>query len=175
MRDLIFGLIALVALPVVMVVALGAATGVLTGGVDAATGADSVNGYTLDALRDLPEDELVYPDSTTVVRVSRTASALALGGEVPALTGRRILATATFDEILAWHEDLFEETGWDRIAVPLKLGPESGEVSVNVWRRDNLVIRIVQRTDDRAVFEAGGGFEDLIYEITILPLFRPSD
>ncbi len=172
MRQVVFGLFALVALPVVVVIALGVLTGVLTGGTTAAVDAGMVNGWSLEQLRELPEDDLVYPDGTTVERLTRVGSTLALGGDVAPLTGRRVLVSVDYDDVVDWHAVVLEGLGWEPIPTPLALGVEQDELIVETWRRDNLAFRLSLRTDSRAVIEAGGDVGDNIYQVIVLPFYR---
>lgn len=179
MRNIVFGFFAIIMMPVLVVVALAGISGVLTRGATAV--ADSrVNGYSLNDLRDLERATLgnearYFPLSEVISSFDREASTLSVGRDVEPLLGHVVLANARYEEVVGYYDQLALDADFERIAVPTPLeafGDEDGAVA---WRWENVVLRVVRKTDPFLLVESGGGSADTVYEYILTPLYADPD
>lgn len=177
MKNIIFGFFAIILFPVVIVLAIAGLSGVISKGVTSAAHADSVHGFTLDELKAYElqavggEDTQFYPLSTRLVSFDRNASTLAFGRDIEPESGHVVLASAEYRDVIRYYDEVLAADDWVRISVPTPLAAFGDEDSAAAWRKDNVVFRIVRKTDQRLLIEAGGSLGDVVYEYLITPLF----
>lgn len=175
MRNVVVSAIAIVLLPVSIVLVMGAATGVLSGGITSATSGDVVNGYNLDGLRQLPEASLVPAGDVITSRHDVEGSSLVFGEDRPPVAGVRVLTQNTYDRTLRSYDEALESLGFEKIETPTPLIPQADERFATVWQRDNLYARLVTRTNTREFVESGGELGQLLYQFTVVPIGDPPD
>ena len=174
MRNLVLGAVAVVLLPVSVVLLVGVATGTLTGGIVEAAGSATVDGFTLDELREIESSVGQPPDSVRIRSDGRVGNRLAFGGAVTPKTTSVYLSSLGFEELATFFEDKAGLLGWARVDTPTPLIVQGDEDQVGVWRRDNLYLRLSHHSDDRALVEAGGAAGDHLYTASIEPIGDPS-
>ncbi len=180
MRNVILGFIAILLFPVVIVVAIAGLSGIIARGASSAVSAESVNGFTLEELKEFEleavggPDTQFYPLSTVLSSFDRRASTLAFGRDVEPESGHVVLAPADYPDIIAYYQEILDADGWTKIRVPTPMAAFGEEEAPVAWQKDNVVFRLVRKTDGRLLVEAGGSGGDTVYEYLVVPLF-PTD
>lgn len=169
-RSVVLSVLGLVLLPVTVVLLVGAATGVLTGGIITVTRGDVVSGYDLDALRRTEAATLVPPADTPRARYDVEGSSLVFGPDRAPIAGQRILTDGTYQTVQRFYDRALEDLGYEQIPTPTPMIPQAGERWAYVWRADNMYARLVLRTDPRELVELGGVRGQLLYQFTVSPL-----
>lgn len=180
MRNVILGFIAILLFPVVIVLAIAGLSGIVARGATAAVSDESVNGFTLAELKAFEmqavggEDTQFYPLSTVLGSFDRRASTLAFGRDVEPESGHVVLANADYADIVSYYQEILDADGWTKIRVPPPMAAFGQEDSAVAWQKENVVFRLVRKTDGRLLVEAGGSGGDTVYEYLVIPLF-PTD
>ena len=177
MRNIILGFFAILLFPVLIVVSIAGLSGIISRGITAGVSAESVNGFTLEELKDFElaavggEDTQFYPLSTVLSSFDRRASTLAFGRDVEPESGHVVLAPADNVDISAYYAEILDADGWTKIRVPTPMAAFGEEDTVVAWRKENVVFRLVRKTEGRLLVEAGGSGGDTVYEYLVTPLF----
>ena len=167
MRNVILGFIAILLFPVVIVVTIAGLSGIIARGASSAVSAESVNGFTLAELKAFEmaavggPDTQFYPLSTVLSSFDRRASTLAFGRAVEPESGQVVLAPADYPDT--------------KIRVPTPLAAFGEEDAPVAWQKENVVFRLVRKTDGRLLVEAGGSGGDTVYEYSVIPLFPTAE
>lgn len=177
LREIIFGFFGIILLPIVVVVALAGLSGVLGKAVVSVADAESVNGFTLAELKDFELEALggtdtqFFPLSVVVGSFDRAATTLAIGRDIKPESGHVAYAPAPYGEIVEYYSGILDASDWEKIQAPTPLAAFGEETGAVVWRKDNVIFRLVQKTDPRVLIEAGGSHADTLYEYLITPLY----
>lgn len=177
MRNIILGFIAILLFPVVIVMAIAGISGILVKGVTSTAQAESVNGFTLGELKDFElkavggSDTQFYPLSKVLSSFDRQASTLALGRDIEPESGHVVLAPADYIDVVSYYDEILAADDWVKIVVPTPLAAFGAERTAMAWRKQNVVFRLVEKTDGRLLVEAGGSGGDTVYEYMVIPLF----
>jgi hypothetical protein len=177
MKNILLGFIAILLFPVVVVVAIAGLSGILVKGVASAAEAESVNGFTLGELKDFElkavggSDTQFYPLSKVLSSFDRQASTLALGRDIEPQSGHVVLAPADYVDVIAYYDEILAADGWVKVGVPTPMVAFGAEQTAVTWRKQNVVFRLVKKTDGRLLVEAGGSGGDTVYEYLVSPLF----
>ncbi len=177
MKEIIFGFFGIILLPVLVVLALAGFSGILSKAVVSVADAESVNGFTLDELKELEleavggTDTQFFPLSVVIGSFDRPASTIAIGRDIEPESGHLAYAPAPFADIIQYYDGILAASGWERTKIPPPLAAFGEETAATVWRRDNVVFRLVHKTDTRVLIEAGGSHNDTLYEYLLTPLY----
>ena len=109
MRNIVFGFFSVIALPILVVLGIAAISGVLTKGIETATGGDAVNGFTLAELQEFEltavggRDTQFYPGATVVRSYTIDSSIVSFGGDIEAVSGHLAVAPAEYRDVVDYY------------------------------------------------------------------------